>query len=400
MVELASSSTTVISRARPSARALSGAAMSTLDTSSRVPSVGVAMPPVGLATAVTSMMRDAQVPGLSLAVVDRDRVLYAAGFGVANPVTGAPATPTTAYLWFSMSKLATATAALRLADEGRLELDTPADVQLGYLGAPGSRQPTVRDLLCHTAGLANPLPIRWAHSADTPAPDPEVLLHRLMARRRAYRHPVGEVARYSNVGYLAAGQIIATAAGLPFEDYVRQAVLEPARMARTGFAYLPDAEVASGTVRAPRVADPLLRRVLPAGVTGARHGRLLTLNRFYVDGPAYGGLVGDVLDAGRFLRLHLNDGWLDGHRILTAETTRQMRVLDRPGKPFDHAIGWFRRPTSGASDWVEHFGAGVGFWNLLRLYPDRGLGIAIMTNSTTTYAFEPVTQLLAGASWS
>ena len=77
-----------------------------------------------------------------------------------------------------------------------------------------------------------------------------------------------------------------------------------------------------------------------------------------------------------------------------------MRAIDQPGKPFDHGIGWFRRPTKHPGHWVEHFGAGAGFWNVMRLYPDQGLGVVLMSNSTTTYDFEPLFALLAGASWS
>ena len=119
-----------------------------------------------------------------------------------------------------------------------------------------------------------------------------------------------------------------------------------------------------------------------------------------MDGPAYGGLVGHVLDAGRFLRMHLGDGQLDGHRVLAPQTARGMRTIDQPGKPFDHGTGWFRRPTTDPDRWVEHFGTGAGFWNVMRLYPDRGLGIVVMTNSTAGYDFEPLFALLAGASWS
>ena len=89
-------------------------------------------------------------------------------------------------------------------------------------------------------------------------------------------------------------------------------------------------------------------------------------------GASYGGLVGHVADASRFLRMHLRDGELDGQRVLAAQTSRRMRVIDQPGKPFDHGIGWFRRPTSNREHWVEHFGAGAGFWNVMRLYPDAG----------------------------
>jgi CubicO group peptidase (beta-lactamase class C family) len=357
-------------------------------------------PPEGVTDAIQTMMRAGNVPGLSLAVVNREGLLLAGGYGLADRVTPRHATASTAYPWFSMTKIVTATAALRLADEGTLDLSAPVSAYVDFLRAPGSTQPTVRQLLNHTAGLGNPLPIRWAHPANAQAPDPEALLRRLMGRRRAYRYRVGRTARYSNVGYLAAGQIIAAAAGMPYETYVRRHVLRPLGMDRTGFGPPAAPDSAIGYVKAPRIADPLLRRLLPEGIAGDRHGGYLALNPFVVDGPAYGGLIGDVLDAGRFLRMHLRDGELDGNRILTPQSARRMRIIDQPGKRFHHGIGWFRGRTDPPGRWVQHFGTGAGFWNVMRLYPDRGLGVVVMTNSTSTYDFEPLFALLASASWS
>lgn len=365
-----------------------------------VEQISAGTPPDGVTHAIGTMMATSKIPGLSLAVVNRERVLLAAGYGLADRAAPMPATASTAYLWFSMTKIVTATAALRLADDGHLDLDAPVDGYLDYLRAPGSTQPTVRQLLNHTAGLGNPLPIRWVHPAGAAAPDPEALLRRLMRRRRAYRFPVGQSARYSNVGYLAAGQIIATAAGMPFEAYVHHNVLRPLGMDRTGFHLPAGPGSATGYVKAPRIADPLLRRLLPDGIVGDRHSGYLALKPFAVDGPAYGGLIGDVVDAGRFLRMHLRDGELDGTRILAPHTVRRMRTIDQPGKRFDHGIGWFRRPINAPGRWVEHLGTGAGFWNIMRLYPERGLGIVAMSNSSTGYDIEPLCALLAGASWS
>lgn len=370
------------------------------DPSETAETITVGTPPSGVSAAVKRMMRKGGVPGVSLAVVCPDRVLLAGGWGLADRSANRAASASTAYLWFSMTKIVTATAALRLADEGRLDLDAPVGEYVDYLRAPGNRQPTVRQLLTHTAGLGNPLPIRWAHLAGAKGPEPEALLRRVMGRARAYRYPVGQSARYSNVGYLALGQVITAAARMPFETYVQQSVLRPVGMHHTGFSYATTADRATGYIKAPRIADPALRRALPHGVAGNRHGQHLALNPFYVDGPAYGGLVGDVMDAGKFLRMHLCDGAIDGHRVLNPQTARSMRSIDHRGKPFDHGTGWFRRPTKSPESWVEHFGAGAGFWNVMRVYPDRGLGIVIMSNSTTTYDFEPVFAHLAGASWS
>ena len=345
------------------------------------------------------MMKDAAVPGLSVAVVSRDRVLFAGGYGLADRGSNRRADAATAYLWFSMSKLVTATAALRLADEGRLDLDAAITEYLDYWPVSGRTQPTVRQLLTHTAGLANPLPIRWVHPAGAERPDPDTMLRRLMRKGPGYRYPIGQRARYSNLGYLAAGQVIAAAAQMPFEAFVQDSVLRPLGMQHTGFSYATQAAPATGYVKAPPMIGPLLRRVLPHDIAGDRSGPYLALHPFYVDGAAYGGLVGDVVDAGRFLRMHLRDGELDGNRVLGTRTAHTMRTINHPGQPFDHGIGWFRRPAIRSAAWVEHFGAGAGFWNVMRLYPDRGLGVVVMSNSTRTYNFEPLFALLT-ASWS
>jgi CubicO group peptidase (beta-lactamase class C family) len=181
---------------------------------------------------------------------------------------------------------------------------------------------------------------------------------------------------------------------MSFESYVEQAVLGPAGMTDTAFALPAGLEAATGYVRLPKVADPLVRRVLPAGVVGTRHRDRLSFNPFYVDGPAYGGLVGSVLDVGRFLQLHLRDGELDGRRVISPANARLMRAIDRPGTRFDHGLGWFRRRPrrtgEGVGDWVEHLGTGAGFWNVMRLYPARGLGVAIMANTSSAYDFDPL----------
>ena len=351
-------------------------------------------PPPGTDDAVAAMMRNGHIPGLSMAVVDRDQLRFAAGYGVADRASNMPSAPATSYLWFSMTKIVTATAAVRLADDGRLDLDAPACEYLPELRGRRDVRPTVRQLLTHTAGLGNPLPLRWTHPVDAPPPDPRALLFRLLTRRRAFTRPAGQVARYSNVGYLAAGEIISAAAGMPFTAYVQQYVLQPLGMENTGFRYAPGIPKATGYLRAPRLADPVVRALLRDGIAGDRTGPFLSLNPFYVDGPSYGGLVGDVHDAGRFLRAHLNDGELDGNRVLTTRTARGMRCLDHRGKPFDHGIGWFRKSTDRTGDWVEHYGAGAGFWNVMRLYPDRGIGVVVMSNTTSIYDFEPLFTLL------
>ncbi len=201
-------------------------------------------------------------------------------------------------------------------------------------------------LLTHSSGLGNPLPVKWVHAAGSPGPDQEEMLRKLMARRRPFSDRVGGTGHYSNVGYLAAAQIISTVAGEPFQSYVQREILTRLGMAATAFSSLPGHQAATGHVRIPRPLTPLL-----AGV-------------------------------------------------LQESTARAMSDIHVKGKRFDHAAGWFRKHTNGPQgSYVEHFGTGLGFWNIMRLYPERGTGMVIMSNSTSSYDYAALFSLILRMPW-
>jgi CubicO group peptidase (beta-lactamase class C family) len=343
--------------------------------------------PPGLESArstIAALMVRHHVPGLSVAVTSSTGLLHAEGFGFRSLTGRRPATPDTSYLWFSMSKIATATAALRLADEGRLDLDAPVETLVpAFRGASGPPA-RIRQLLDHTSGAPNPLPLRWVRATGRADADETA---RLLARHGRPRRPAGGPARYSNVGYLVLAEVITRAAGRPFEDYVRDGVLQPAGMSGTGYLRPDDGDSATGYVRLPRALDPVLRRGLPRGLVGERQDGFVGLESFRVIGAGYGGLVGSVTDAARLVRLHLADGAIDGRRVLRPETARMMRDIRTPGRPFDLGLGWFRPASDRDADpgFVEHWGTGGGFWNAMRLYPSLDLGIVVMANTTSAY---------------
>jgi CubicO group peptidase (beta-lactamase class C family) len=343
------------------------------------------------------------VPGFSAAVVKDDRVVWERGFGFADLATASPATPLTSYLWFSMTKIVTATAVMRLAEEGDLDLDAPADEY--FRGFKVISQPvpvTVRHLLNHSSGLANPLPIRWVRPADAPASDRGAFVGRLLAKNRRLRSVPGERAAYSNLGYLALGEVVSEVSGSGYEEYVRDEILSPLGMERTGFSYPQPAgdEAATGYQPLWKPLTPLFRAALPRGIVGPRHGRYVSFEPFYVEGAAYGGLVGGAAEAARLVLLHLNGGAVDGARLLSAESVAEMkRIVPRGGKR-DFGLGWFRPKKAERSRpaYVEHLGGGAGFWNVMRLYPDESLGVVVMGN-TTGYDHEAICDAIVAVSW-
>jgi len=309
--------------------------------------------------------------------------------GLADVRARRPVTAHTTFLWFSMTKIVTATAVMMLADRGALDLDAPVIEHVPELrvlhGAVSLI--TARHLLSHSSGLANPPPVRWVRPAGAPPPDARAFLARLPHRHRRLRFRPGETASYSNLGYLVLGELIASCAGQPFCQFVQRELLKPLAMSRTGFQHAQaPADIATGYWRLP--PGGLL---LSPGIIGQRTGGLVAFRPFYANGPPYGGLVGDVQDAARFLSLHLGEGAAGGQRLLSAESTIAMRTLTTRGYKLTTGLGWWRRhEADDGSDLVEHLGGGGAYRNLMRVYPGSGQAV-VMFGNLTSYPVERLT---------
>jgi CubicO group peptidase (beta-lactamase class C family) len=341
----------------------------------------------------------ANIPGISIAVATPDRVLYAGAVGYADVAQRRHARPQDQYLWFSMTKIATATAAMKLHADRHLDLDAPLGTYLpGYRPHPRHGHPTTRQLLTHTAGLGNPLPVRWVRPENRAA-DPD-LVARIVHKHGTPRRRVGGRAAYSNVGYLLAGAVLQAATGHRVEECVQDLVLNPLHMTATGYSYGPAAPRAVGYVRMARGLRPALTWILPEGVVGTQVGAYTSLNPFLVNGAAYGGLVGTAADASRLAAAHAAAA-MDQHPVLGQADIEAMRTITAEGKRFHHGMGWFRKPADAQRSpaFVEHYGTGGGFWNAMRIYPDDRLAMVAMANTTAAWDVDRLFTQLKSLPW-
>jgi CubicO group peptidase (beta-lactamase class C family) len=335
-------------------------------------------------------------PGIVVCVVGPEGVRAAGAAGLADIAASIQASPRMICPWLSVTKLVTATAAMRLAERGVLDLDAPVFEHVPALRqvqpAVRAERITPRHLLSHSAGFSNPMPVRWVHPEDQLAPDPDLFLNGLLARHHRLRFEPGTQSSYSNLGPLVLAAAMATVTGKPFAGLVREEILGPLGMGTTAFTCTPEMRRRAATGYHPRL-NPM-RLLLPRWVIGKPAGRWISLRPFLLDGPAYGGLLGSVDDLARFLRLHLRDGELDGVRILGPAATASMRQITVRGRRYDLGLGWFRPASQRDADppFVEHLGGGAGFFNLIRIYPSRGVGVAVMGNATS-YHIDAVARL-------
>ncbi|AHH98371.1 serine hydrolase domain-containing protein [Kutzneria albida] len=164
--------------------------------------------------------RHLRVPGVQAAVLVGDEVVLSTAHGVADLATGSPMTPAHLFRIASHSKTFTATAVLQLVESGALRLDDPVGAHLTWLAerAPKLAGLTLRELLGHGGGLARDGQDAGFWLLTKPFPDERELCESLTDADAVLG--ANERFKYSNIGYTLLGQVIAAAAGEPYNDYV------------------------------------------------------------------------------------------------------------------------------------------------------------------------------------
>ena len=325
-----------------------------------------------------------EVPGVALIVVGPEGTRARASTGYADLSSRTPMSTELTAPWFSMTKIATATLVLRQVEAGMLELDEPIGQLVSQVGllrpAKWAERITPRHLLQHSAGLRNPVPVKWVHPAAEAAPEPGHFLQTLLMKNSKLRTEPGARTSYSNLGALILAAAMTARSGESFDALMKTNILDPLGMSTTGFGEVRGADTATGYH--PR--RNLLRYFLPGWVAGETSGRWLALNPFALDGPPYGGLMGTADDAARFLQMHVADGSFSGEQILRPEVATEMRRITMKGKRYDLGLGWFKPASQRNStpDFVEHLGGGAGFFNCMRVYPAEGVGALVIGNAT------------------
>ncbi|SRR5229473_945715 len=173
---------------------------------------------------VTSYVSGHHVPGLSVAVVDRGRVILTQGYGIADVENSVPATADTVYRIASISKSITATAALKLVEAGKLDLDAP--IQKYCPDFPKKPWPiTARELLSHQSGVRDykndEETINTRHYASIKEALPQFANDPL-------EFEPGTKMQYTSYGYIVLGCVMEGASGTSYERYMHQAIFEPA----------------------------------------------------------------------------------------------------------------------------------------------------------------------------
>ena len=329
-----------------------------------------------------SLMERWEVPGGALAVTKDDRLVYARGFGYADVRRGLPVSPDAVFRVGSVSKALTATAVLKLVEDGKLQLDDRVFPMFPDLAPPAGSRPdprlariTVRELLNHSAGwdrLASldPMfaPRLTAHFVDARIPADAHTVIRFM-RGRPLDFAPGSRFAYSNFGYALLGRVVERASGMGYEEYVRSAILAPLGITRMRTGHSRPADRPPEEVSyydAP--GRSLVRSVFPgeedlvAWPDGGFHIEAL---------DSAGGWTASAIDLVRFMAAV--DGLPERPDILPLDTLRLMWLRPQLSTwmmgDVWYGLGWYVRPE-GPRAAVWHGGTLFGTTALLMRITD------------------------------
>jgi len=334
-----------------------------------------AKPLDGLDDYVAKAVKDWRTPGLAVAVIKNDEIVFERGYGVRELGKPGAVDEHTLFAIGSTTKAMTAALAAMLVDEKKLEWDAPVARYLPWfqLKDPAvSREVTVRDLLTHRAGLGNADFLWYGQRNST-----EEILRRVRLIDPAYSMRSGFI--YQNIMYAAAGAVIESASGKSWPEMIRTRIFEPLGM--------KDSQATAARLASlPNVASP----------HALVDGRVRVIENASVDPVAAAGAIwSSVDDMSKWMKLMLDGGRVggpSGKRLLSEESFHElfapqtiapyeMYPTTRITKPhwMTYGLGWFQQDYRGeALDF--HTGSIDGMVAIHGLVRDEGLGVYVLGN--------------------
>ncbi|MBT5187086.1 MAG: beta-lactamase family protein [Kordiimonadaceae bacterium] len=313
---------------------------------------------------IEQMMVENNVQGFVLSVVSKEGVLYKKPFGVKNIYTNEPETNKSLFHMASVTKTFVATALMQLHEQGMLDVDKPVVDVVPYFVLVDNRYKdlTVRQFASHISGMPDFDSNPW-HDPDYDEEALERFVRNFISHKFLTHAPETNF-EYCNTGFELLGDVIAKASGMSFEDYVWENILLPLGMVDSTLLIQSADMTNLNSLHRPKDGELRVADVYP-------------YNRMH--GPS-STLISNIDDMGRWVRMNLNGGTLEGNRILKEET---LKAMWQPalGKFDQVGFTWQRRIQQGHQT-IFH-GGNDGYKSYVIMIPDLDIGFVMMSNTTT-----------------
>ena len=311
---------------------------------------------------IETQLKEANIPGAALVIVEGNQITHLRGFGVAGP-DGQPMTPKTGFFLGSVSKSFTALAIMQLVEAGQIDLEAPVQKYLPWFRVAdpkASSQMKVRHLLNHTSGLSTYAGRTHLNSSDM---SNEAMKRRVRSLHKAkLTAPVGKGTNYSNANYHILGAIIESVSGQSYENYIQEHIFDPLNMTNS---YTSE--------------------------ESARQHNLATGYRYWFGKPfaaihiphsrgdlAAGYLISCANDMGNYLLALMNRGVLGDTQILSENGISKLHTPER--KDLNYGMGWGIGKIHNTRV-ISHDGSTPGFHTEIAIFPDYQRAFCLLINA-------------------
>ena len=328
--------------------------------------------------------KEHNIPGLAIAVVERDKVVLSRAFGFADRKKMIPVTEDTIFPIGSSAKPFTSTLISMLVTEGKMRWDDPItkylpEFKLRIKSDNERDQVTIRDLLSHRTGFFHMKltrkAVNWGQDPNWGLEDEAQPYTRASLLKAAVRYEpmvrFREKHLYSNVSMLAAGVASGIAYGTDWDSLLEEKMFRPLGMKNSSSSL-------SAILHKQNVAVGYMKKVEELKVAG-----FINMN---VVAPA-GGINSSAKDVSNWLRLLLCEGVFEGKRLIEEKELRETWTKHIAGADVggmmpgaDYGLGWFLTKQRGFLV-AEHGGNALGFSAYIALIPDKGVGYVMLSNA-------------------
>lgn len=316
------------------------------------------------------------VPGAAIGIVVGDQVVLARGYGKRNVELGLPVTESTQFPIASCTKAFTALLVGSLVQEGKLAWDDPVTKyipEFKLLGSDAADKMTLRDLLAHRTGMPRHDAL-WIFSDISRNDVLEIFQH------LSPEHELGASFQYNNFMYSVIGIVIERVTGKSWEEALNERVLMPLSMNSSNTCLDEMQKSAEFSTAYAEICGTL--QCLPYQVP-------------YVVSPG-GGVNASISDMLKWVRLHLSNGEVNGIPLFDLNEMHTMQIpfptppssvvtstgIDDEMNEEGYGLGWFLGKYRN-QEWVHHGGLLAGFHSDVSFLPKQGIGIVILTNSSS-----------------
>lgn len=287
----------------------------------------------------------------------------------------------TTYHALSVTKTFTALATLQLVERELLELEKPV---IHYLPAFAyGNEITVKQLLNHTSGIPNPIPLAWIHlEIEHQSFERNSFFDLIIEKNKKVKSRPNEKFAYSNLGYVILGQLIEKISGKPYEDYIIENIIQKLPIGQDDMAFsIPNIDDhAKGYHKRMSFSNLILGLFIKKSkYMGENEGKWKLFKNYYVNGAPYGGLIGKPSAFVSYVQELLNEN--SGLISEKSKTLLFQENKNNQGKNIGMCLGWFSGELNGVK-YFAHAGGGGGYYCEIRIYPKVKKGSVIFFNRT------------------